>query len=234
MGFQEILKTIKKSWNWIWNSDSILSWIVALVVIFIFIKFIFFPSLSIILGTQLPLAGVESSSMDHSSLKDCIRQDSRGLCIRYSQEYKLCGKNFDKHSFFNLNSYWENCGDWYENIEISKQEFENFPMKNGFSRGDIIIVWGRFKPKIGDIIIFKANAESKAPRPIIHRIVKIENNLIQTKGDHNERQLLISDPGFTDETTIKQEQIIGKAIFKIPLLGYVKIWATELWQRILG
>ena len=234
MNFQEIIRAIKKSWNWVWNSDSILSWIVALIVIFIFIKFIFFPGLSLILGTPLPLAGVESSSMDHASLKECIRADSKGFCIAYSSEYKLCGKNIDKGSFYNLENYWKNCGNWYENIGISKQEFEKFPMKNGFSKGDIIIVWGRFKPKIGDIIIFKANTESKAPRPIIHRIVKIENNLIQTKGDHNEKQLVISDPGNTDETTIRQEQIIGKAIFKIPLLGYVKIWAVELWVRIFG
>ncbi len=224
MNFQEIIKTIKKSWNWIWNSDSILSWLVALVVIFIFIKFIFFPSLSLILGTQLPLAGVESSSMDHQIVLDDYKR------------LTLCGKIYSKQEIAhkNFNDYWEVCGDWYENIEITKQEFENFPMKDGFSKGDIIIVWGRFKPKIGDIIIFKANPESRAPRPIIHRIVKIENGIIQTKGDHNERQLLLSDPGQTDETTIKQDQIIGKAVFKIPLLGYVKIWAVELWQKIFG
>ena len=70
MNFQELKQEIKKSWKWIWNSDSIWSWIVALIVIFIIIKFIFFPTLSLIFGTSLPLAGVESSSMDHQIVKD--------------------------------------------------------------------------------------------------------------------------------------------------------------------
>ncbi len=233
MNFQEIFKTIKKSWNWIWNSDSVLSWLIALILIFVFIKFIFFPSLSFILGTQLPLAGVESSSMDHSSLRLCKTYDSNLRCMSYSNDYEVCGKYFDKRTFFDFNKYWNTCGEWYENKDITKQMFEKFPMRDGFSRGDIIIVWGRFKPEIGDIIIFKANKESLAPRPIIHRIVKIDSGIIQTKGDHNERQLLISDSGKTDETNIFPNQIIGKAIFKIPYLGYVKIWANDLWNMIV-
>ena len=60
MPFKELKQETKKAWNWIWNSDSIWSWIVALIVIFIIIKFIFFPTLSLIFGTSLPLAGVES------------------------------------------------------------------------------------------------------------------------------------------------------------------------------
>ncbi len=35
MNFKDILNTIKKSWNWIWNSDSIWSWLVALALIFV-------------------------------------------------------------------------------------------------------------------------------------------------------------------------------------------------------
>lgn len=235
MTFQDITKTIKKSWNWIWNSDSIWSWLVALVLIFIFIKFIFFPGLSLIFGTQLPLAGVESSSMDHSSLKYCLSYNSKAECTMYSNDYEICGKNFNTRINFNSDKYWETCGSWYENKGITKQEFSDFPLKNGFSKGDIIIVWGRFTPKVGDIIIFIPNKDSLAPRPIIHRIVKIENGIIQTKGDHNSEQLTAGNNIYkTDETTIKYDQIIGKAVFKIPYLGYVKIWATELWSKIVG
>ena len=64
------MNQIKKAWNWIWKSNSIWSWIIALAIIYIFIKFIFFPGLSLITGTILPLAGVESSSMDHQIVKD--------------------------------------------------------------------------------------------------------------------------------------------------------------------
>jgi hypothetical protein len=237
MSFKDILNAIKKSWNWIWKSDSIWSWLVALLLIFVFIKFIFFPGLSFIQGTSLPLAGVESSSMDHSSLKYCLpnQYNSKGNCLQYSSDYEICGKHFDSQTYFNLDNYWNTCGSWYENIGVTKEEFFGFTLKNGFSRGDIIIVWGRFTPKIGDIIIFKPNLGASRQTPIIHRIVKIENGIMQTKGEHNPEQLTIGNNLYgIDETHITKDQILGKAVFKIPYLGYVKIWASELMGNLFG
>ncbi|MGV8151458.1 MAG: S24/S26 family peptidase [Candidatus Nanoarchaeia archaeon] len=226
MDYNTLKSKIKKSWHWIWNSDSILSWLVALCLIFIFIKFILFPTLSLIMGTSLPLAGVESSSMDHQIVKDI-----RG-------QYTLCGNIYTKQEkeHINFNEYWQACGSWYEEIEISKTKFSDFTLKNGFRKGDIIIVWGRFKPKIGDIIIFAPNVESNSPHPIIHRIVNInEDGSYQTKGDHNEKQLIVSNNDYrTDETKIKENQIIGKAILKIPYLGWPKVFLSDLLKKITG
>tara|TARA_Y100000310_G_scaffold280085_1_gene299590 strand:+ start:988 stop:1668 length:681 start_codon:yes stop_codon:yes gene_type:complete len=221
MNFTEIKKEIKRSWKWIWSSDSILSWLVALIIIFVIIKFIFFPTLSLIFGTSLPLAGVESSSMDHQ-----IAKDNSGILT-------LCGEKYNKQdkTHINFNEYWDICGDWYvSNKHITKPLFEKYSMKNGFRKGDIIIVWGRFTPKIGDIVIFKPGSGSSAPRPIIHRIIDInEDGSYQTKGDHNEQQLTSSNNFYnTDETNIKPNQIIGKAIIKVPYLGWIKIWFTDL------
>lgn len=225
MNYKDIFDKLKKFWRWIWDSDSFLSWIVALIVIFVIVKFIFFPVLSLIFGTSLPLAGVESSSMDHQIVKD----DYNYL--------NLCGKLYssEEKQHLNFNEYWEKCGSWYEERNITKEQFSKFTLKNGFSKGDIIIVWGRFTPKLGDIIIFKPDANSLAPRPIIHRIVKIQDGIIQTKGDHNEGQLNPSNNIYkTDETNIKEYQLIGKAVFKIPYLGYIKIWSVEILNKILG
>jgi len=223
MTFNDFIESVRKGWHWIWNSDSILSWFVALLIIFIFVKFIFFPVLSLVMGTSLPLAGVESSSMDHHITRDSINRLS------------LCGETFAEKESIDFDEYWNICGEWYENRRISKEEFSSFPLKNGFRKGDIIIVWGRFTPKIGDIVIFRPNAESTAPRPIIHRIVSIENGVIQTKGDHNPDQLTLNQNNIysTDETNIKEEQLIGKAIIKIPYLGWIKIGTVELVNKIL-
>lgn len=224
MNLTETLGKIKKNWNWIWNSDSIWSWLVALILIFLIVKFIFFPTLSLIFGTSLPLAGVESSSMDHQMVNDGLGRFT--LCEGiYSKQQK------QELGHIDFDEYWDICGGWYvDNKHITKPVFEKFSMKDGFRKGDIIIVWGRFIPKVGDIIIFTPNSGSKAPRPIIHRIVNIdENKIIQTKGDHNKEQLISSNNIYgTDETNIKEDQIIGKAIFKIPYLGWIKIWFTEL------
>jgi len=223
MDIKEIINNIKKAWHWIWHSDSWLSWVVALVLIFVIVKFIFFPTLSLIFGSSLPLAGVESSSMDHRIVLDDYRRLT--LCDNiYSQDEKK------QMGSVNLDKYWEVCGNWYENINVSKEKFSEFSLSTGFSKGDVIIVLGRFTPKIGDIIVFKPDLDSTAPRPIIHRIIKInENGTYQTKGDHNGKQLTRENNIYnTDETNISQEQIIGKAAIKIPFLGWPKIWFTEL------
>ena len=217
----EFFRNAKKFWNWVWNSNSFLSWVVALILIFVFVKLIFFPLLSLLFGTVLPLAGVESSSMVHQ-----IVDDGFG--------YNLCGKSYEERKYVNFDKYWEICGGWYEEHDIDKQEFYDFPLKNGFAKGDIIIIWGRFTPKVGDIIIFEANEDSSAPRPIIHRIVSI-NNRICSKGDHNSEQLRKGNNIFnTDETNITREQIVGKAVLKIPYLGWPKIWLVELLRFIFG
>ena len=219
MNINKIKENVKKAWNWVWNSNSVWSWLVALLIIFIVVKFIFFPTLSLIMGTSLPLAGVESSSMDHQIVKD------------QGDSLTLCGNTYTKENkeYVNFNKYWEVCGTWYENQNLTKETFSEFPLKNGFKKGDVIIVYGRFTPELGDIIIFKPNPQSTAPRPIIHRIIKInEDGSYQTKGDHNEIQLTGSNRYGTDETKITQEQVVGKAVIKIPFLAWPKIWFTDL------
>ena len=177
------------------------------------------------MGTQLPLAGVESGSMEHQIVKNEVGR------------LTLCDKSFPEgyKEYITFDKYWEYCGDWYKDHGITQSYFSKFPLRNGFSKGDIIIVWGRFTPKVGDIIIFKPNLDSTAPRPIIHRVVKIENGIMQTKGDHNDQQLTALNNYYkTDETNITRDQIIGKAIFKIPYLGWVKIWFSQIFGSIFG
>ncbi len=215
---------VKKFWKWVWNSDSILSWIVALLLIYIFVKVIFFPGLSLIFGTSLPLAGVESSSMDHQ-------------IVGTDGAFSLCGNIYDESEIerVNFDRYWDECGGWYEDRDISNEQFSEFSLRNGFAKGDIIVVWGRFVPEIGDVIIFQANSDSTAPRPIIHRIVSIEDGLIATKGDHNAQQLVKGNNLFnTDETTITEDRVIGKAVLRIPYLGWPKIWLVDGLKWIFG
>ena len=62
--------------------------------------------------------------------------------------------------------------------------------------------------KIGDIICFKLSE----PTSITHRIINITEEGFITKGDANE------DP---DQWIVKKENVIGKAIFTIPFIGYI-------------
>jgi len=185
-----IKKSWKKFWFLLWKDDSPKGWIFSLVFLFIFIKFIFFPVLSLMTGTILPLAIVESCSMYH-----------------------------DGNLVSNYDNWWESHESKYSNYEIDKLEFEDFKFKNGFNKGDILFIIGTKPEKlnIGDVIIFNAGQQN----PIIHRVIDIKNQdgeyILSTIGDNNNQQISF-------EKSIKSEQIIGRAVFKLaPYLGWGKL-----------
>ncbi|MEK6891894.1 MAG: signal peptidase I [Nanoarchaeota archaeon] len=189
-------KALKQVWNFIWNDDSIWSWLANIALAFILIKFIVYPGLAFVLGTTHPVVAVVSESMEHNA-------------------------NFD--------NYWENAKGFYVANNIKKEDFMNFPLKNGFNKGDIMVLKGKKAEdiKIGDIIVFWSTRKD----PIIHRVIKKwqENGVyyFQTKGDNYiTNPTSIKNP-LLDETSISQDKVIGNAIFKIPFLGYIKIWFVE-------
>ena len=190
---------LKKTWWFIWEDDSVLSWIVNIILAFVLIKFIVYPGLGLLLGTGYPIVAVVSSSMKHDG-------------------------SFD--------NWWSTQENWYSGYNISSEQFSSFDFRNGFNKGDIMVLYGK-KPKdikVGDVIVFR----SKRPDPIIHRVVKgwelDEKYYFQTKGDHNSDSI----KSFTlDETNIGEERLLGKAVFRVPLLGYVKIWFVELIQLVV-
>jgi len=118
-------------------------------------------------------------------------------------------------------NWWSDNSEYYEEIGIEKLEFENYILKNGFNKGDVIVLKGIKLEEInrGDIIIF----QSSGHEPIIHRVIEISKNSIGTKGDNNSQQLIF-------EKNIYDNEVIGKTLFKIPLLGWVKV----LFMQVLG
>lgn len=206
-------------WYFIWEDNSIWSWIVNIILAFILIKFVVYPGLGFLLGTSYPIVAVVSSSMEHQG---------------------------------SFEEWWANSASDYAAFGITKEEFREYPLKSGFDRGDIIILrkFSSENLKRGDVIVYW----TKRPDPIIHRVVAFDfekTGFIQTKGDNyrtNRAQIVHyvdaegrdaqkGAPGaikFHDETEIKKDEIIGKAWIRIPLLGYVKIFAVELWNSVRG
>ncbi|MAG47721.1 hypothetical protein CL617_03875 [archaeon] len=179
---------LRKLWKFIWNDNSIYSWIINVVLAFVIVKFLIFPGLGFLLDTSHPLVAVVSCSMEHN------------------------GGNFEK--------WWEDNGKWYEDHGITKSDFENYKLRNGFSKGDIIVLRGGNLEK-GDIIVFSGRSDN----PIIHRIVSKNNEVYQTKGDNNLD--IISTLG---ENRITEDIILGKAYFRIPYLGWLKVWFSEIFE----
>ncbi len=197
----KVWEYIKKTWDFIWNDDSLLSWVISIVLAFLLIKFVVYPGLGFLLGSDFPIVAVVSNSMEHNG-------------------------DFD--------SWWEQSGNWYEEKEISKQEFNSYQFHNGFNKGDIMILVGAppEKIEIGSVLVFISHTTRPKPDPIIHRVVeKSEDYVFKTKGDNNNKMFddeCFEDGYCIDETRITESQVLGKAVVRIPWLGYIKIWAVEL------
>jgi signal peptidase I len=119
-------------------------------------------------------------------------------------------------------NWWSQNAAWYEEKGITEEEFKEYSLKNGFNKGDIILIVGSEKYEKGDIIVFNPNQDALSNKPIIHRIISEEP--IATKGDYNSDQLRKDNNNQKiDETKIYPQQIIGKSVIKIPLLGWIKL-----------
>jgi len=122
-----------------------------------------------------------------------------------------------------FDQFWSSYGDFYQQNNITKEEFSKFSLKSGFDKGDIMIIRGVNDYQIGDVIVFRVPGQST---PIIHRIIKIENGIYSTKGDHNPYQL-------SYEKSIQKSQIIGKAVGKIPKIGWIKMFFVDIYRAII-
>lgn len=154
-------KILDRFWFLLWKDDSWKGWILSIVVLFIFIKWIFFPLLSLATGTILPLAIVESCSMYHD--------------------------NSITHDYEN---WWDYKQTGYKKFEITKENFSSFTFKNGFNKGDVlfIIKADPNKLKIGDIIIFQAPTANPVIHRIVKIQEKDGKKIFSTRGDNNNGQ----------------------------------------------
>jgi hypothetical protein len=132
-----------------------------------------------------------------------------------------CSMHHDEYGFNNTftSSIYEK-----NHISINDTSSWDFPM--GVNKGDIIFIIGTKNINVGDVIIFNGGEN----HPIIHRIID-DIEPYQTKGDNhitNYEQLSV-------EKNISNNQILGKAIFRIPYLGWIKLiffdWMKSDGQR---
>lgn len=191
---------LERVWQFLWYEDSVASWVVSILLAFLLIKFVLYPVLGVVLGTQFPVVAVISDSMEHD-------------------------QPFD--------AWWARQEDLYLQFNITRSDFKDFPMRSGFDKGDIIFLLGTKPERLeqGDIIVFSGGKEY----PIIHRIVSVEMDAngarrFQTKGDHNLGQIV--NPPLLDERNVPERAVIGRAVLRVPYLGWVKIGFVNLLRSI--
>jgi len=122
------------------------------------------------------------------------------------------------HHSTNLETIMQNK--LYSDYNLDFNQTSNWALKNGFNKGDIIIVLGPKNVKVGDIIIFSGGQAN----PIIHRVINIDSQeKYTTKGDNNLGLLPF-------ERGINPNQVVGKAILRVPLIGWVKLIFFD-WKK---
>jgi signal peptidase I len=222
---KKIKKGLRKVWWFIWEDNSVWSWIVNIILAFVIIKFLVYPALGFALGTTHPVVAVVSSSMEHNSVPICLEY-SNGRCELYKiGKYAVCGFEVNERKFLDLDEYYKICGGWYsENTNITKEMFRDFKFKNGFNKGDIMVLARPKNVEIGDIIVFYVEHR---PDPIIHRVIEITEKGYTTKGDHNH-----DSADF--ENDIEKDKVIGRAVMRVPLLGWIKIGFMGLLRLFAG
>ncbi len=196
----------KKAWRWlwwfIWEDTSIWSWFANIILAFVLIKFLVYPALGFALGTTHPIVAVVSSSMEHDVNFDSWWTEG-GYCT---------GGDMSQTALKSYGTYG-----------IDKAEFLAFPFHNGFNKGDIMILSGPTKLKVGDVAVFNAGLGE----PVIHRVILLTNSTLTTRGDNN-----CGLNGF--EQDIPNSRLVGKAQLRIPLLGWIKIGFVNLMGLVTG
>lgn len=115
------------------------------------------------------------------------------------------------HSMTHSGESWEY---YYEGKNLDPSEF---PFQDGLQPGDLVFVKGVDSSDdidIGDVIIWERNGKR-----IIHRVSDNDRDeegvYFETKGD--------ASP-IPDSPKIRIEDIVGKAVFSVPYLGYPSTW----------
>ncbi len=153
-----------------------------------------------------------------------------GLGIALGTSYPVVAvvsSSMDHHGQ-GFGQWWFENGKYYENdFNVTAEQFKSFYRPNGFVKGDVFVVkgLGSAKVKAGDILVYTVQGRGD---PIIHRVVAINpDGTFQTKGDANFGQLPF-------EKSLDKSKIQGKAVLWIPKIGWVKVLAVEIINKVRG
>lgn len=103
-----------------------------------------------------------------------------------------------------FDDWWSSHGRFYENMNVTKENFSKLPMPNGFEKGDLLVVKND-PPQVGDVVIYYRSGIT-----IVHRVIQINDDGYITKGDNN----------LGPDSPVSKEQVGGKVLFGLPVLGY--------------
>jgi len=157
---------------------------------------------------------------------------NNNICDKYVVDVSYNRLSFDE--------WWGYCGTYYvKNFNLSSNDFKNYDYNNGLNIGDVMVLYGK-DPKdieVGEILVFIPGDKQwfASHGPVIHRVVKKWEDdqgeyHFQTKGDHNRESTSVRN----FENDIGEEDVVGVAVFRVPFIGYVKLWLTQALSSVMN
>lgn len=199
---------------------KIIYWIVYLLYSLL-LAFIIFKLLGVILGTSLPLATVVSGSMEPSFYRGDIMvikgaKNLKAETITIDEEIKT--KNLSEFS----------------KMEYSRNEYGLNEVEKIIINNQEIVIKDAITNK-NSVVVYRSNLTG---RDIIHRVVLIidakDGKYVLTKGDNGETNYIIDQDctisgnyiinGCLHIYPIETKDLLGKKLFKIPYVGYLKLF----------
>ncbi len=149
-----------------------------------------------------------------------------GMAVAFGTEFPIVAvvSGSMEHENLEFDDWWNKNGKWYEDNGVSRADFSSYKFVDGFNKGDIMFLKG-LEPqdiKTGDVLVYETSIHQN---PIIHRVVAVdegETYTFITKGDNN----------FKEDKPVNEKQVerTGKAVFRLPLLGWIKIWFVNVFK----
>ena len=239
---------LKKFWVWTWNSNSFSSYISAFILGFLIIKFLVFPMLGIMFNTNYPIVAIVTSSMEHkiNSNMICGKNYYYDDKIDFDKWFEICGDYYVKNHNITKDKFenFEHKNGLYVGDVLILNGWKN---KKNLEVGDTIVFEPQDKVKQNiDGLEKNKSFFLQTKGPVIHRVVdKFEENGItyySAKGDNNlnskkegYERIVIDNKVYTInfddfETKIREEDVIGVPLIRIPYLGYPKIILSKLFM----
>ncbi len=234
------------------DSPGILPWVLNILLAFLIIKFIVFPALSLVFGSALPVVAVMSGSMEHRADGDgvvCGRVVGDAYTGSLDAYWNMCGGWYEERGItqdqfaafpikrgFNKGDIMVILGPSRGAIEVGDtivfQSREAYPIIHrvvGVTEADGARVYQTKGDHNPDQIVSYFVVDARGAASVCHKNgvpVRCSEGSLVTK----------ATPGATavlDETMVKQDAIIGRAIVRIPFLGWIKIWFSDAVNAIM-
>ncbi len=122
------------------------------------------------------------------------------------------------HDAYSVQNYYV----WMQDEGFSRESLGEFPFEVGFNKGDALIIGSAKEIEVGDVIVY---VNPNLRYAIIHRVIEVTENGYVTKGDRNPAQ---------DPWLVKEEWVKGKAVFLMPLVGWIRVLPTDLIYTVIG